>query len=352
MRGVRLGRRSGRDGARPSIPAGLLIGVALSFCPATRGAPAQDPLPHASLGDLVAELKRGMPRAGSGGFVPPSEDELDRFAGCVRALLDGDVDRAAEGARTVGCELRTLDDRKAERTYFVLAESPSESPAAARGQGIAIVDPDPLRNLVLAVPHPLYDIDTPEVGVRIFQELRARALIIAGAHRCASAERSPCSGRTEACGGGAYRISDAAHFPRTFLQAAHRALIGLDPRPVAVSLHGMVSRSADAILSDGTVSPSGPDALVNRLRAGLRSRGVRAASCNWPADGEQALCGTTNVQGRLYNGSADPCTEAARASCGLFLHVEQARTLRKEPAPLVEAFREVIPAPTERRPPG
>jgi hypothetical protein len=105
----------------------------------------------------------------------------------------------------------------------------------------------------------------------------------------------------------------------------------------------MASGSLDAIISDGTASPRAPDAPVIRLRAALLRRGVRAASCNWPADGDQELCGTTNVQGRLYNGSPDPCKEAAREPSGLFLHLEQGKALRKEPGPLVEALREVYP---------
>jgi hypothetical protein len=85
-------------------------------------------------------------------------------------------------------------------------------------------------------------------------------------------------------------------------------------------------------------------ALVNRLRAALRANGASAGSCNLAADGVSQLCGVTNVQGRLSNGSSDACAANATGSTGLFLHVEQHINIRREPAPLINALKEVFPA--------
>jgi hypothetical protein len=48
------------------------------------------------------------------------------------------------------------------------------------------------------------------------------------------------------------------------------------------------------------------------------------------------------VQGRLLNGSAQPCTEAASQATGTFIHVEQRRAFRADPdayGALIEAIK-------------
>jgi len=69
-----------------------------------------------------------------------------------------------------------------------------------------------------------------------FQGLAARALFIAGTHRCANPDtESGCSGTTTACGGGSIpvRISDAPHFTGNFMYAGHSAALQFGPQPNA-----------------------------------------------------------------------------------------------------------------------
>ncbi|MFP2913066.1 hypothetical protein ACLESD_50280, partial [Pyxidicoccus sp. 3LFB2] len=68
------------------------------------------------------------------------------------------------------------------------------------------------------------------------------------------------------------------------------------------------------------------DALNQRLARGPR----RAFSCNAPDDSgkHRALCGTTNVQGRIDNGAGDACHAEATSASDRFLHLEQSSTLR------------------------
>jgi len=299
---------------------------------------AQGTLPDASLAAYVALLEARIPGAGTEAFVEPSAGERAAFASCLQVMLAGDAPGAAACMALLNYDVSFLNDVGYGRTYLVAEERSS----GFRGLGTYIVDPAFARNIVIAVPHPLYDVNTPGESQQIFQEIGARALFMAGTHRCADSAPSPCTGTTSACGGGAYRISDAAHFDRNFMQAAHEAVLELTPPPRAFNVHGQSSEPVDVVLSDGTTASAPSSADVNRLRDSLLARGVSAGSCNWQGDAGLNLCGTSNTQGSLYNGSTDPCGTPAAAASGLFLHLEQKRAIRDDPSLLIEALKEVF----------
>jgi hypothetical protein len=129
------------------------------------------------------------------------------------------------------------------------------------------------------------------------------------------------------------------------MSAAHGATLRLTPPPISLNLHGNSSEPVDVTLSDGTRVASAETALVNRFREALSVRSVVVGSCNRPADGltPRNLCGTTNAQGRLSNGSPNACTANAAGASGLFLHIEQHRNIRDNPAALIEALQDVVP---------
>jgi hypothetical protein len=131
-----------------------------------------------------------------------------------------------------------------------------------------------------------------------------------------------------------------------FYTAAHLATLTLKPQPVAISVHGSASEPVDAELSDGTSLPASADSPVIRLRNALVANGVKAGCCNWADDDPSRfkLCGGTNVQGRLSNGVVAACTEAAKRSSGKFIHIEQRRNLRDNPAGFLQALLDVFPA--------
>jgi hypothetical protein len=240
-------------------------------------------------------------------------------------------------------DLYTLNDDSG-RSYLVA----QERAIGFRGQGTYIVAGQYVRNVIIEVPHPLWDINTPEEGVAIFQGIGARGLFIAGTHRCANPDTaSGCSGTTSSCLTGTIpvRISDAPHFTRNFMYAAHGTTLQLVPAPISTNLHGNSSEPFAIELSDGTRIAADDTSLVNRLRNALRNRSADAGSCNWPEDGlmPQNLCGTTNAQGRLSNGSPNPCTVGATTPSGLFVHIEQHQIIRDNPGVLINALQEVIP---------
>ena len=117
-----------------------------------------------------------------------------------------------------------------------------------------------------------------------------------------------------------------------------------------MQLHGFARQSSDplAIVSDGTDAPAAATHRSRALAAALADlTGDAVRSCNDP-DAVPRLCGTTNVQGRMLNGSPDACGTAAAEGSGRFLHVEQALDLRDADGAvhrgqLVEALRRVVP---------
>jgi hypothetical protein len=273
--------------------------------------------------------------------VVPGPAARAKFIGCIRTLLSADPAPAKACLESVNYTLAPLDD--AGRRYWIAAERRT----GFKGLGTYIVNARYARNLVLETPHPIFDMGTLEEAAAVMQKVGARALFVSGTQRCANLDTpAGCDGSTNACGGQSYRNSDAAHFVGNFFTAAHEATLRLNPQPVAISVHGSAGEPVDAELSDGTPAPAPAGAFVNRLRNALEKRGVKAGSCNWPADNPKRfhLCGGTNVQGRITNGSPNACTVPARVSAGLFVHIEQTRVVRSDPDYLAGAILDVMPA--------
>ena len=307
---------------------------------------AQGVLPFSSLDAYVRDVKATIERIanrGSNAFVAPTSDEVAQFGAAMGALMTGSVEDARALLDSLNYDLYTLNDDSGH-SYLVAQERSK----GFRGQGTYIVDFQYLRNVAVEVPHPLWDRNTPEEGVAVFQALGARGLFIAGTHRCANPDTpSGCSGTTTACGGPSIpvRISDAPHFTGNFMYAAHAASLQLDPPSLAINLHGNASEPYAIEISDGTRTFADETPLVNQLRSALVARSADVGSCNWEKDHltPANLCGTTNAQGRLSNGSSRPCTTSVSTPSGLFLHIEQHQYVRDDPAILIDALQAVIP---------
>ncbi|MEM7244944.1 MAG: hypothetical protein AAF533_06340 [Acidobacteriota bacterium] len=319
-----------------------LFGTALVLAVGT--ATAQVPLAEDSVYRFIDELKSTLPDADSDVFQSPGPAQLDAFVDCFESVLLDDRPTALACLPPLGFELRLLSDPSAGRDYLVVQEAPGDP----RGRGVYIVDPDFRRHLAVVAPHPLHDTNTPEATITHFRDLGARVFMMAGTHRCSSADLSGCDGSTGACSpdSAPFRVSDLAHATEHYLQAAHLSLLRLDPVPVVFNFHGNSSEPVAAIVSDGTRDPASPLALVNRLRESLLHREVTTASCNWPPDDVFGVrfCGITNTQGRLMNSSPEHCTEGAGSASGRFIHLEQYRFLRDDPALMGTVLRETLRA--------
>lgn len=184
-------------------------------------------------------------------------------------------------------------------------------------------------------------IDDDTTAVDVFQQTGARVLLLAGTHRCANQGVSPCDGTSSVCGDGRYHVSDMAHVVDAPFQAAHAVFTERFPEMIAISLHGNGSEDCETVfLSNGIDGDVQPE--LRSLQQALAQRGVQVGV---PGSSACRLIGGTNVQGRLINGSPHPCTEAATQATGTFIHVEQRRAFREDPAAygaLIDALNDVF----------
>src|SRR5436190_17546117 len=120
----------------------------------------------------------------------------------MEQFLLSDVSSSINGLDAVNYDLNSLNDNSG-KSYLVAQERST----GFRGLGTYVVALNYARNVIVEVPHPIFDKNTEEEGSYIFQGLAARALFIAGTHRCASPDtKSGCSGTTTACGGGSIPV--------------------------------------------------------------------------------------------------------------------------------------------------
>lgn len=273
-----------------------------------------------------------LPAADSEGFLIPDATQISAFQSLLTSLLAGEGSGHEQALSDLGYELTTIDFDDGSAMAWALHETSST------GGGTYLINPTATSDLIIEVPHPLADDKTLEEGAFLFQDLKARALYIAGAHRCADANESVCSGTTDACGSvGPYRISDVAHAVDNFFHAAHVTTDDTSINYVFISLHSYQPASGEptVILSNGTKSNVGDYSYVNEMADALDALmgGTEYAnSCNRVVDPDYNHCGEENVQGRYTNGSANECTEAAAGYNGRFLHLEQSPYLSGDSA--------------------
>jgi len=301
------------------------------------------------LGSEIYDIVQGMPGPDSNGMVIPTDAQMATWETLVKAIADGD--------RVAACNLiqgnafpyhlvHFTDVRDNNASYWILKE---DAPVSV-GWGTTVIRVGGVfTDVVVEVPHPVGDWRTDPEGVAIFRGLKARALLVAGAHRCTDSAYSPCGGSTVVCGKlEPYRASDVAHSPQTMFQAAHRALVPCGGMTVALQLHAnSLAGCPDLFISNGTLLPG-------RLADRLSQHATMTCSAITVdiADGVQPECGFTggsNVQGLYSNGcAASPPSEAC--STGLtrpanpeqFIMLEQSTALRNDYACLVEALKETF----------
>ncbi len=243
----------------------------------------------------------------------PSLEEAAEFGALASAMKAGELEKARRPAEALDYTLVRYDDTSTGRSLLVAREEADFAREPERGWGTIVVDPEGDDTLV-EVPHPLFDIKTPMVGVEVFREARASVLLVAGAHRYSWEDKR----------------SDVAHAPDTAFDAAHEALL---PARFVVQPHGFHSdeedRYPDVVLSGG-VAPAPPE--TQAIYRALEDQGIDVGLFDGGSRFED-LAGTTNLQGA-----------STRESGGEFLHVELARHLREDEAERSEFARALASA--------
>jgi hypothetical protein len=278
-------------------------------------------------------------------LTPPATAQS--FATSVAAILAGDPSSAC--SLTAPYRAAKMTDPQAGPLWLVaeLTADGEPAPALYWGTYLATQTPQKRATWLVEAPHPYADFDSEHQAADVFVRIGARALLVAGSHRCADVADGTCTGTTTACGANeAYRVTDAAHSSEVPFLALHDALSSAFGATSFLQLHGNEEQCPTMLLSDGSgswpdggVLPALATALSARsIDAGLCGAGFPTTACN--------LCGTDDIEGRASAGSADACT-ANGTTYGAMVHIEQ-QAVSRDPTsavyPLVlDSIDEAIP---------
>jgi len=278
-----------------------------------------------SLEELVVERKQLMPGRDSEAFVQPGQDVLDRFESAFFYIMEGDYQSALSKVAVFNYEFAWLEMDEFSEPMMVLKEGTPIS----RGWGTYIYNPGYTNNSAVQIPHPLFDMNTPEMGVKLFKELNPRWYMLAGTHRYANS------------GGEA----DMSHNENSVFQIAHK-VSDVEWTP---QLHGFNDQNPvyenypEIIISNGTLDPHEVQFdLQDSFIAKNFSAGVFKEETE---DDLRLLAATRNVQGQW-----------SREQPNQFIHLEFSNPIRTQSsltnlavAAMEEAFSMAVSTEPENR---
>ncbi|MCC5874763.1 MAG: LamG domain-containing protein [Candidatus Sumerlaeia bacterium] len=288
-------------------------------------------------GDLKAYLESvPVPNATSSDkYTTPTMDELATWRAVVQNVIDGKHVVAAELAQEIGYQVIYFRDTTTTPSQHIVLREVSATPG---WHGVYAFRLNPVRNLVIESPHPLFD-GTRVQGIDLYLETESLAFMQAGTHRNNHPDESPCDGGFTS--GDKYRVSDMAHVVDSFFQVAHEEIHMNYLQAVCLSVHGMAAatHTSDVIISNGTNQERDfADSLSLQLTAHMNQLlvgdpGGRFAVSHQEPAANYPLAGTTNKQGRFSNGSPNPCSQNAPSATNpeRFIHLEQSPAVRNLP---------------------
>jgi len=354
--------QAGTPGVLPLLPKATLAEAPTLVRRAPTASPAASPTseaiasvapcPIAESGGLISELDRIsalLPGPGTQGMAIPTDAQLAAWEQVFQALSRNDTQAACDLLRdhALPYQLVQFTDLPFQDDQVLLLR---ESEPLTVGWGTYVVRPQAARDLVIEVPHPLEDSYTRGEGITFFRQLGAKALLVAGAHRCANAEFSACGGTTIACGQvEPYRTSDVAHAVRSVFQAAHQTWAPCGGETIVVQLHGNgLATCPDLFLSNGTLHPG--DLTHALLRNAQRTcgqitidvaDGAPPGECGFVGNGAQAAYTLLCPASPGY----EVCTDAPARPGGVdrYLSLEQSMGLRLDYACLTQALDATLP---------
>ena len=290
-------------------------------------------------GDLqthIDSIISNMPQALDGDeYQHPTSGNLTTWASIIDDILATNYSTANTTAQTIDYRVTEFTDTypNPDKIYYML----QNNPGGTNYWGTYIFDPAPDRaQLVIQIPHAIEDFNTGKQGFYVFREVGARAFFLNGTSRCNSSDTTLCDGSTSICTGSseAYRLSDQAHTSDgTFQETTERMLID-NSSHIFIQLHGFTKQASDpyVILSNGISTDNPPIDHLAELESNLFTEDNSLSFETAHLDNWTRLIGTTNTQGRLINGSVDPCEDNASDNTGQFLHIEQEKTKLRDDA--------------------
>jgi hypothetical protein len=313
----------------------LLIGAMLA-APVGRAAD-EIPTERGRLQDLIATLASseyvlGEPSLDARPYVDPAP-VLHAFRHLAAALAWGNVHDAAFEAAKLDYQIVKFVDAATDRNYYVLRENLGRQ-GSSRGWGSFILNPDSQVNVLVEVPHPIADLQTPEIGGAVFELADARGFLLAGAHRLKA---------------------DVPDLVDSIFHQVHTAWVGPTGTNAAWQIHGFASAKhafpenvqVVASAGDGAIRPE-----LAMLHEKLEGEGLKTyvfnerpplSSANRRLNGDvpgvtfSSLAATMNEQGRH-----------SRSLGGAFVHVELESQVRLDAEQAERAAATIAAAMCER----
>lgn len=286
-------------------------------------------------------------------FVASSPAEDADWQAVIALAMSGAWEQAFAAADLLGYEVVEFLDLVSGETFHLLRERFVPGEGGFTGRGVyAFFEGSGVRDdLVLEVPHPIFDDETLEEGATGLVSVRPRVLLIAGTHRNNHLTETTCDGSFS--GGAKYRISDVAHHPDNFFHATHKWLDANVADLRVLQLHGFCCPGVapydlltdDCVVSNGIDAVPGSSDFTQILRTSIDDQNHLAGGADLTTavvygDDADVLGATTNLQGRFSNGVAedDECLNAAVSASGRFFHLEQDPDVRDDYQHILDAI--------------
>lgn len=275
-------------------------GAGVTAAPSASESGARTPRPS---GTSLRTLLERARRAEGSAYVAPPEAELVSFESWVRALASA----APSGKLPALSAPRGFSAGSAEQGRLWLL---AEETAHKRGAGAVVLRAGAARSFLIEAPHTFFDRGTFDLALAAFETLEARALLINTLPRSAKASSEE---RAEEASS-SRSPQDVAHQTASFFSAAHRALTAVEPRLLALQLHGFRDERAPGI----AIVVSSSDTRADARGAARALREVL------PPDAVQVYPDDIRDLGGMKNAQA----QESRATDSAFLHVEMSASLR------------------------
>lgn len=257
-------------------------------------------------------------------FVQPTNNQLNDWNTLIVNVLNSNFLVADDIANQLNYSVIYFDDTVTNTSHIILQEKTPK----VNYWGLTIFNFNSCRNkLVLQAPHPIKDYNTGKQAAFTYLKTNAFALMLSGTNRCNHSALSVCDGSTSVCSGlsSSYTISDVAHNTQSVFQQTTSTLYNEITGSLFIQLHGFTKTSSDPYLIASNGNHKFPTidyilSLTNELNIidSSISYKIPHIDTSW-----NRLIGSTNVQGRLINGSINPCNSAPTQNTGRFIHLEQ-----------------------------
>ena len=131
-------------------------------------------------------------------YVLPTQQNRDDYRALVTSVMNGNYDTASTQAAALSYELVHYHDTDTARDFYLLREALNEYGQQNLGWGNYIWNPGGGKDILIEAPHPLYDTNTPEFAIEVFQGVHGRGYLMAGAHRACMGDGT--MGQANVCG--------------------------------------------------------------------------------------------------------------------------------------------------------